>query len=245
MFLNTNFQLSNEILFWQLCEKGQLHEIEAFLENYNTISKKTLSFGLLICCKNFKILSDHQDIVQVLLQKGANVNQPEIETGISPLMYAIFKNSYQLAEILIDNKVNFDLKDKTGKTVLIYLLESKEPETVDLSFLVIQQMSKDQLNGSDNFSPILESVKHNFQNIVECLIAKGVRLDARDNLTGNGLLHFAALNESESLISLLLKSGLKNANNLNKELKLPCELTKNHDLINLLKSSDKNEAKVG
>ena len=49
MFLNTNFQLSNEILFWQLCEKGQLHEIEAFLENYNTISKKTLSFGLLIC----------------------------------------------------------------------------------------------------------------------------------------------------------------------------------------------------
>lgn len=244
MSTHLNQTQNTEAFFFHLCEKGQLNELESFFEKVPNVSKKSLSQGLLICCKNFKILSDHQDIVQLLINKGANVNQQESTSGITSLIYAILKNSYQLAETLIENNANYDLEDSNGKNALIYLLESKESETLELSSLVIQNMTQTQLNGNALFSPIIIGVKNGYYQIVESLVSKKIKLDVREKVTMNSLLHLAVLSENEKIISFLLKNGLKNQGNLNKDNYLPSDLTKNEAILQILKTYDSSNPQV-
>lgn len=230
--------------FYQLCERGSLGEIESVFIEVGSLPKEVLNRGLLICCKHLQTLGDHNLIVKLLIQKGGNVNFQEPETGMTPLIYAVQKNSYDISDYLNETKADFSLADKSGKSALVYLLESAEPMMSAFALEVVQKLSREQLEVKGAFPLILVAVQNDQTQVVREMVDKGVGLDVRDPLSGDSLLHKAAARENAEIVTLLLKRGLKNAGNQNRAGKIPSDLTKNPAVLTALKSTHVIESKA-
>ena len=68
------------------------------------------------------------DIIKLLLEKGADVNDTD-ESGDSVLMEAINRiNGFELAKLLIDNGANVNHKNKSGDNCLFLLQNGPNDE---------------------------------------------------------------------------------------------------------------------
>ncbi len=65
------------------------------------------------------VRADQKEIVQLLLDKGADVNIISKDRGYSPLMDAIWRENVELADLFIKNGANLNLISNDGQTPLI------------------------------------------------------------------------------------------------------------------------------
>lgn len=226
------------------CEKGELEAIEYFFETTSLISPKMLNSGLITACRSYKVLGEHQEIIQLLINKGAEVNAVDSEMLMTPLMIASAKGLNQVVEVLIENNAKTDLKDKQGKTALIYSIENEHGENFEITSLLLSHMDNfNDLASGDN-PPILFAVKRNLEKTCLLMVDKLPRLDVRDQTTGNSLLHYAVQNENEKLVKALMQKGVKNAKNFNKDNKQPSDLTLNGYIRQIIDEMSLDDKKV-
>ena len=76
-------------------------------------------------------MSNRTDVVQVLLQKGADVNK-QIDGGWTPLHYAAHWNSTNVIRVLMQQGASTNIKDKYGTTPLDIARELNKEEVVRL-----------------------------------------------------------------------------------------------------------------
>lgn len=110
-------------VLWTACEAGNLAHIKQalpFIEDINLRNKQGWS-ALIIAAYH-----GHQDIVETLLQRGANVNSTNYK-GTTALMYALshYENSHSDAvfQYLIKMGADVDMTDMHGKTIKDYIIE--------------------------------------------------------------------------------------------------------------------------
>jgi hypothetical protein len=72
----------------------------------------------------------HGNIVQYLLQHGANINEPD-NNGKTPLMYAVERGIPGFIHLLLVNGANVQAKDNDGNTVFIYSVKSDNAAIVN------------------------------------------------------------------------------------------------------------------
>lgn len=234
----------HEKLFIQLCEKGSLDEVESFFKKAGSLSRESLSRGLLACCRGLHTLGEHSLLAKLLVQKGANINHVDEETGMTALMHAVLKSSFDVVELCCEGRANMAVKDRSGKSALSYLLESEEPFMNGFGIEALQRMTKEQIEGADN-QIAAKAVRANNVPLVRELVDKGVGFEAKDSATGNSLMHIAAQNNNLELVQLLLKRGLKNSGNGNREGLLPSDLATQPAVVALLKSAPTVAPKQG
>ena len=69
------------------------------------------------------VIEGHENIVQLLISRGADVNQKdtgEFSVGETPIIVAAMKGETQIAAILIRRGADVNIKTKDGQTALIY-----------------------------------------------------------------------------------------------------------------------------
>ncbi|GME84456.1 unnamed protein product [Ambrosiozyma monospora] len=76
----------------------------------------------------------HSDIASLLLAFHANVNHAD-KNGLTPLMYAVGKEHIAMVKLLLENKANPVLKDKSGRSALDILLESDFPDEEEVKLI--------------------------------------------------------------------------------------------------------------
>lgn len=233
MALPSTRNSDHEKLFFELCEKGFLDEVESFLKKAVGLSRDSLSRGLLICCRSLHPLGEHSLLAKLLVQKGANVNHTDEETGMTALMHAVLKSSFDVVEMCCESKADMTVKDRSGKSGLSYLLESEEPYISNFGIEAIQRMTKEQIEGADN-QIAAKAVRKNNVQLVRELVDKNVSFEHKDTTNGNSLMHIAAKNNNLEIVQLLVKRGLKNGGNVNKEGRIPSDLTTNQLIVSLL-----------
>lgn len=95
-------------------KNGEITDLKALLENSNT------KVDELILKKRPAILhaADYgqTEIVQYLIEKGANVNIVD-EYGICPLLAAVWESHAQTVEVLLNNGANKAVKSPEGKSL--------------------------------------------------------------------------------------------------------------------------------
>ncbi|MDC0065918.1 ankyrin repeat domain-containing protein, partial [Verrucomicrobia bacterium] len=72
------------------------------------------------------------EIVELLITKGADVNAKEEEEGWTPLFVAVGDGYKKIIELLIANGADVNAKDDVGDTPLDMAIGLEQPETVDL-----------------------------------------------------------------------------------------------------------------
>jgi len=77
---------------------------------------------------NFAIQANKQDYVRELIKMGADVNKPVGFSQVTPFMQACIKGRAQSVEVLMDNAVDYTLKDRRGLTGLDMIQDDRWTE---------------------------------------------------------------------------------------------------------------------
>ena len=140
------------------------------------------------------------EAVNYLIDNGANINIYNITDSITPLIYSLQNQKYEVAMILIEEGADLDLKDNLGWTALHYAARDGSNEVVDL---LLVGSANPNLQSKDGYTPLmLASFNNNFKICIS-LIENGANSQLQDN-SGNNAMDFAIENGYSSLYNYLL-----------------------------------------
>jgi ankyrin repeat protein len=77
-------------------------------------------------------LKGHSQVLQILLQAGANVNTPNTKVQSTPLIYAATAGHVEAARILLDAKANVNATDSGGRPPLMWAATNGQVSVVKL-----------------------------------------------------------------------------------------------------------------
>ena len=152
----------------------------------------------------------HRDVprINLLLQRGANINAQEPTNGYFALEEALSWPDMDLVKLLLKG-ANINLADSSGTTALIHSCENDGPVYAAIAKLLIERgadvhASKDEA--------ILKAVKYSSPEVVRLLLSKGAPVNVTDKnlskyLKGNTVLIEAASGSSVEIVAMLLAAG--------------------------------------
>ncbi|QEN06050.1 hypothetical protein EW093_15585 [Thiospirochaeta perfilievii] len=173
-----------------------------------------------------------KEIVQVILDKGADINAKNIN-GETPLHQAITTDNVIVANLLIERGASIEAKDNQLNTPLhscvywnayesAHLLVEKKADinakniknrtplheavlTEDTDIVTFFIKNKSNLNARDNNgqTPLFYAVKNNFPDILNLLLDAGADISLRDR-QGNTILHAAVFGKNKDTVKILI-----------------------------------------
>lgn len=202
---------SGEPLFAEVWLKRKDPELALKLLNKTeTLSEKTMKNGDFLLLK--AIENGNDDILNRLTELGATVNDKNSK-GQTPLMVAAAKKASKTVSKLLDMKADPTAKDKNGKSVLMYLIESGNLSAIDkiLSSRPDFDINKRTKNGE---TLLMLAVKSGNAKLVKRFLDRGAKVNLADN---NGQTAFMiALDSGKKPIIDLFLSGKEPVNSTNK-----------------------------
>ena len=170
----------------------------------------------LYCARN-------REVADLLIREGANVNVRD-RGAATPLWRAASNGNTEVVEILIANGADVNTNDYQGRTAM---MQAKEEGHTGVVELLRQHGAKETLHGaaaSGNINEVKRLIAQGSDvnakiqyditpllatrelSIVELLVSKGARIDAR-NQGGRTLLHLACRNGHKDIAEFLIRKG--------------------------------------
>ena len=150
----------------------------------------------------------HRDIVQLLLNAGADVNQ-EIRykkcMAKSPLMMAAFYNHKDVVKLLIDAGAETDKADNLGMTPLHRAVWQNGVEVVKLLLDNGADVNK-AIDDDAGITPLIYAAFYGYYDVAKLLIDRGARVEKASNEGETPLITAVGQNKKE-VVKLLLDSG--------------------------------------
>ncbi|MBQ4875143.1 MAG: ankyrin repeat domain-containing protein [Rickettsiaceae bacterium H1] len=112
-------------------------------------------------------LNGHKEIVELLLQHGADFDAKDKE-GKTALMLSLLRRNMDIAKLLLQHGANVDAKDKEGKTALIVAAKNGNMEVVKL----LLQHGANVVNVKDNEGKTALALGINFVEITAELLVR-------------------------------------------------------------------------
>jgi ankyrin repeat protein len=142
---NLNGEKDNLPLIFVAIAKGHLHIVKQLLSygvSPNTvIDRQRTNINMMIEYKipysintgelstlSYAIVMDNIDIVRVLLEKGANPNNTDLEDNSSPLHKSV--QNIELTKLLIEAGADVNIKNDHGETPLHYVMDLSVAQTL-------------------------------------------------------------------------------------------------------------------
>jgi ankyrin repeat protein len=146
----------------------------------------------------------HEQIVDMLLQKNADVNAVT-KKGYSPLIFAATKNHPEIVKKLIDAGAGIDHRDKKLRTALVYSILSKSYGSFKV-LLTAGASTDDKLFSQSKHSPLqLAAYFRNFQ-MVKDLVEAGADVNFMGLSIKNAFV-YAVENGDYEIAKYLLEKG--------------------------------------
>jgi ankyrin repeat protein len=162
--------------------------------------------------KPFQILDELRGLAEViehgdfdfaikLVTKGLDVNIPTTN-GQSPLQLACVRNQVKLVQVLLEAKAQVDFKSSTGQTPLCRAVNRN---LYDIAALLIHHGANTNHKPQEKALPLLFlAVAKHRHDITRLLLTHGVDGNMRCSLYNWTALHFAAAQNDDKMIHILL-----------------------------------------
>jgi len=172
------------------------------------------------------ILEGHKDIVEILLENGANPNGM-IERMIdaeqrTALMAAVVSGNNEIVELLIEHGAKMDEKDEMGRTAL--MIAARTHKDI-VKFLLEKGANLNEKDGHHGNNALNHAVKAGNKHIAELLIDNGTKVDEKNEDGQTALM--IAINHSDrnavvlsGVVELLIEKGA-NVNEKDNEGRTP------------------------
>lgn len=167
----------------------------------------------------------HRDpkLLQLLLTfSKKHLNARESEKGSTPLHLAIWSHSVESVEVLIEQKVDLNIRDHAGRTPLMLAARLNLPAIIDKLLNAGADVS---LTQADRGTALHEAVMSGGFEAVKVLGNKYADLNKLLISNGDSLLHLAIYTKNKDICEWLIKNGL-DKNMKNHEGKTPLDLAK-------------------
>jgi ankyrin repeat protein len=176
-----------------------------------------------------------------LLQSGVDINTQHKTTGTTVLMIASSYYYYDdMVDFLIRNGADVNLKDKDGKTALLWAASN----SLENAKVLLANAAKVDESSNDGMTPFIQAtlgVSSGKVPIEMCdlLLKNGANVNAEltaRNAAGWTALHYAVVNGDADLVKYLIKNGA-NVNKFTSEGSSPLYLAKldgNEAIVKLL-----------
>ncbi|MGK7886781.1 MAG: ankyrin repeat domain-containing protein [Crocosphaera sp.] len=173
--------------------KNLNQQVEAGLRLTETEVKNKC--GLVSNIRNKKNIKDKKEIIELLINHGADVNA-KTKYGYTPLYVASVWDRKDIVELLINHGADVNVRTQDGFTPLHGAVIGNRKEIVELLIN----------HGSDVNTALYYAVDSGKKEIVELLINHGADVNAKYHY-GYTLLHFAVFNGNKETVELLINGG--------------------------------------
>ena len=166
-------------------------------------------------------------VVQLLIEKGANVNDKLISGKVTCLHLAVKSNRSQVVNLLVKTGANLDSKtEMTGETPLHIACQNNNPEIAEILMLNGAELNSPTAWGVTPLQLVICNPKSNSLMILKLLIEYGANLEALSNGGLTALLLAVYLGQNEMAKVLLDKGANMNFVSLDGHTPLHCSATK-------------------
>src|ERR1700733_8537736 len=149
------------------------------------------------------VWSGSLDAVALLLAHGAHLDEPDTQTGATPINEASYRGFAPVVSFLLQLQPDLGIADKRGYTPLDNALRMGKE---DAALLLLDAEPRERLTGPFLASAMDMAVRKDQSRVAEFLLRKG--MSANDVLpTGSSLLASAAFDGAINVVRLLLASG--------------------------------------
>ncbi len=166
--------------------------------------KQVGSFPVSRSCLLWSISSGHEEIVELLVAKGADLNTKD-NSGKTPLHEAASSGNQEIVELFVVKGADIQARDSDNRTPLHEAAYNGNQEIVKL-FVV--KGTDIQARDNSNRTPLHQAAIEGNKEIVELLIAKGANVNAKAN-NDKTPLHYAKEESNLEIVQLLKQHGAK------------------------------------
>ena len=119
--------------------------------------------------------------------------------GFTPLILAIYNDSYEVAQLLIANGANVNAQDMSGNTALMGAIFKAYPRMVGLLLANKVNVNQQNANGA---TALIFAATFGQGEIAKKLLANGADKTIKDN-TGKSALDHATFQENNAMVEIL------------------------------------------
>jgi serine/threonine protein kinase len=138
--------------------------------------------------QTFLFDNQNQEIVKLLIEKGADVNAQD-HSDETALMHT---NELKIAKLLIEKGADVNIQDANGRTALMHTINK------EIAKLLIEKGADVNMQGNDGKTALMEARN---KEIAELLISKGANVNIQDRSGQTALMETNHLNIAELLIA--------------------------------------------
>ncbi|KAF4825043.1 Vegetative incompatibility protein HET-E-1 [Colletotrichum siamense] len=120
----------------------------------------------------------HDQIVQLLLQQGADTELSESKDGGTPLAFAVTCGHRQAVALLLEKGANLEAKDFEGKTPIFHAIHARRGEILQL----LLNCGADANAAQSEETPLLYAIRHTDVEAVDLLVKYGARISIKHKL---------------------------------------------------------------
>ncbi|KAI0474242.1 ankyrin repeat-containing domain protein [Xylaria cf. heliscus] len=143
------------------------------------------------------------EIVRLLLEKGANVNHRYNHSAGSPILHLV--NSDTTMAILLEYNPNLEATDSNGRSILNKMAAESEPRMFTIRRLVNAGANLESKDNNGD-TPLCNAVISENYDVIKYLVSKGAHINTLKPKWGSPI-HYVAIFGKEKFINMLVELG--------------------------------------
>ncbi len=148
--------------------------------------------------------SNNYEVVQYLLERGADPDATYEDGDVTPLMYASQNGNYRIAKLLIEKGADVNRAPWDGNTPLFAAVRSGNDSIAEL---LLEHNANPNLQNTNGLTPLHYAVGFGYPFITEILLYYGANPDTLDPV-GNSPLMIAAFSGAQNCAKILIENSV-------------------------------------